>query len=238
MQITDKTKDHYPLVHGSDSSYLPDQQPPDTTQPLELSELEQTMIDSGLVNVQLLDQNIRVSLRYASDSNFLKRNFYGELNRAYLEENTAKKLALAQLFLSQKYPDLHLLVWDAARPIRSQWLMWNSLDMPAKEKGRFVSNPRNHSLHNYACAVDVTLCHSDGSVLDMGTDFDQFDTLAQPVYESYCLSKQWLTNEQLQNRLLLRGIMKRAGFSTIGSEWWHFNSCTRFFAKTHYRLIP
>ncbi len=203
-----------------------------------LSQIEQTMIDSGLVDIRLLNPDVQVDLRYASDSNFLKKNIYGDLGKAYLEENTAKKLALAQYDLTSIDSNLHILIWDAARPITSQRMMWNALQMPTIEKGRFVSNPKNHSLHNYACAVDVTLVNFRGEMLDMGTDFDQFDTLAQPKYELSCVQRGLLTTDQVSNRMMLRNLMRRAGFTPIGSEWWHFNSCSREYAKMHYKLIP
>ncbi|MEZ4842647.1 MAG: M15 family metallopeptidase [Bacteroidia bacterium] len=203
----------------------------------EISAFEQQFVDSGLVDVVKTNPKIRVFLRYATDSNFLKRIIYPSLKSAYLEKNTAQKLAVAQQFLSEQHAHLHLLIWDAARPVSSQQIMWNSLDMPSHEKGRFVSNPANHSLHNYGCAVDVTLADQNGKTLDMGTDFDQFDTLAQPKFEMYCLQNKKLTQQQFANRMLLRNVMKKAGFSTISSEWWHFNSCSRWYAKEHFKLI-
>lgn len=202
-----------------------------------IDSIEVAMQAAGLIDVSLLNPNIVVDLRYGTDSNFLSLNIYGGLNKAYLEENTAKKLALAQFALSAKHPELSIKVWDAARPVSCQRKMWNSVKLPAEEKGRFVSNPKNHSLHNYGCAVDVTLVMSDGTELDMGTRFDQFDSLSQPKYESMMLLSGQLTTLQVSNRQLLREIMTGVGFTTISSEWWHFNACTREFAKTHYRVI-
>ena len=120
------------------------------------------------------------------------------------------------MYLTGKNPTLHFVIWDASRPISNQQVMWDALDMPAKEKGRFVSNPKNHSLHNYGCAVDVTLADQNGKLLDMGTDFDYFDTLAQPKFEMFCLQKQLLSQLQFSNRMLLRKTMLKAGFTTIG----------------------
>ncbi len=199
--------------------------------------LEKRMIEANLIDVSLLNPDIKVNLRYASDSNFLNQAIYKSLKRAYLEESAAKKLAIAQILLTTEHPGTHILVWDAARPISCQRIMWNALDMPSIEKGRFVSNPRNHSLHNYGCAVDVTLCDSSGAPKEMGTDFDQFDSIAQPRYEWRMNYTGKLSDEAIRNRKILRKVMIAAGFSTISSEWWHFNSCSREYAKANYAVI-
>lgn len=233
VQKTEEPAENQPLtppIHHSEGKQM-------LSESHSKSRLERQMIEAGLVDIQLLEPSIEVQLQYASDSNFLKQVIYDSLSKAYLEINTAKKLALAHIYLTQKYPHLRLLIWDAARPISCQLKMWNSLQMPAVEKGRFVSNPKNHSLHNYGCAVDLSLMDTSGNLLDMGTTFDQFDSTAQPKYEWYCFQRGLLTRQHLHNRDILRQVMKEAGFTGISSEWWHFNACTREFAKANYVVI-
>ncbi len=202
-----------------------------------LSALEIQMQNANLINVKWLNSDIEVDLRYSTTDNFLQQDVYGNFDNAYLEESTAKKLALAQHHLDQLKLGLRLKIWDAARPVSLQQKMWDALDVPANQKGRFVSNPKNHSLHNYGCAVDVTLIDTSGIELDMGTAFDQFDSLAQPKYEQILLLSGALSNKQITNRERLRAAMTTAGFYTISSEWWHFNSCTRAYAKLNFRLL-
>ncbi len=208
---------------------------PDST--VVFSALESKMISANLLDVQWLNADIIVDLKYSTTDNFLNQKIYEGLSNAYLEEKTAKMLAVAQYRLSQTNPGYKLKIWDAARPVSCQQLMWNVLKMPAGEKGRFVSNPKNHSLHNYGCAVDLTIVNDDSTELDMGTKFDQFDSLAQPKYEMYLLSQGRLSKQQIQNRNLLRSTLIAAGFRTISSEWWHFNGCSREYAKSQYRLV-
>ena len=43
--------------------------------------------------------------------------------------------------------------------------------------------------------------------------------------------------EQHENRLLLRNVMKEAGFMPITTEWWHFNSCYRKEAWEIYEIV-
>ena len=116
-------------------------------------------------------------------------------------------------------------------------MMWDSLKMPFEEKVKYVSNPKNHSLHNYGCAIDLTLLDSFGRVLDMGTEFDHFGIEANTDKDSINMANGKLTKAQIRNRWLLRKCMYKAGFSGIKSEWWHFNSCSREVAKKRYKLI-
>ncbi len=199
--------------------------------------LEDSLSYWGLVNIQDIDSNIKVNLRYSGLNNFLKTDLYQCLQSAYLQKDVAKKLSVAQNELTKIDSNLHLLIWDAVRPRSIQRKMWNSLKMPFQEKVRYVSNPRNGSIHNYGCAVDLTICRKNGTVLDMGTDFDHFGTSANINAEWKLLMDEVLEYTQIDNRKLLRKVMKNAGFSTISSEWWHFNSCSRCVAKTKYRLI-
>jgi len=75
------------------------------------------------------------------------------------------------------------------------------------------------------------------TLLDMGTTYDYFGYLAYPRKEDEMLEKRLLKEEHIANRELLRSVMKAAGFRTIRSEWWHFNSTTLAFAKSNYSLI-
>lgn len=80
--------------------------------------LEKAMIKQGLVDVQKVDPSILVELKYSTTDNFVGKDVYDDLTRAYLQPMTAKKLANASKYLQEKHPDLRLLVYDAARPER------------------------------------------------------------------------------------------------------------------------
>jgi zinc D-Ala-D-Ala dipeptidase len=202
-----------------------------------LAAIEKSMLMADMVDVQHLNSDIHVDLRYASDRNFLNQNIYGGLQTAYLSDECAKKLALAQTFLSQTNPEYNLLVWDAARPVSCQQIMWDAVDFPLEERTKYVSNPKNRSLHNFGCAVDVTIIDNLGLTLDMGSEYDEFDTIAQPAFEWKCLQNGSLNLEQLDNRKLLRKTMLKAGFRQLPSEWWHYNCCSREYAKQHFSVV-
>jgi hypothetical protein len=92
-------------------------------------------------------------------------------------------------------------------------------------------------LHNFGAAVDVTLYEVSKGYLDMGTSFDSFSDTAYTVNEDYLLKTGKININQYNNRKLLRKVMTEAGFYPIETEWWHFNSCSRQYAKSHYPLI-
>jgi len=200
-------------------------------------ELERIFIAYGLVNVGKLDTTIIIDLKYAQTNNFLGRNLYGELKSAYLQKDVAEKLIKASQILHSINPDLRLVLLDAARPLSIQKQMWVDIKLPNGEKEKFVANPEIGSLHNYGAAVDVTLADKQGNYLDMGTEYDSFDEKAFTINENYLLLTGKLTQKQIQNRQLLRKVMTQAGFYPIETEWWHFNSCSRKYAKEHYPII-
>lgn len=203
----------------------------------EMSALESMLIDKGLVDVTDLDSSILVEIKYSTTDNFMKLDMYGDFDKAYLQKDVAEKLSKAQSFLKETNPELSLLIYDAVRPRHIQQQMWDSLKMPFSEKIKFVSNPKNGSLHNFGAAVDVTLAKLDGKALDMGTLYDYIGELAYPTLENKHLASGALKQEQINNRILLRKMMKKAGFFGIQTEWWHFNSLRRSEARKLYKIV-
>ncbi len=201
------------------------------------------MIRQGLVNVQAVDSRIQVDLKYSTTDNFVKKDVYGDLTRAYLQPMAARKLAEANALLIAKHPDLRLLVYDAARPRSVQWNLWNALPQYTPTvRQTYVADPRIGSIHNYGCAVDLTIARVDerggqAKPLDMGTKFDYFGPLAYPSQEAELLKARQLTRQQVENRRLLRTVMRQAGFSPIEYEWWHFNALSRVQAKATFKIV-
>jgi D-alanyl-D-alanine dipeptidase len=102
---------------------------------------------SFLTDVQTVNANIRVELKYATDDNFMKIKLYERLVHAYLQKDVAIRLGKCQDYLTSLQPNLHLLVYDAVRPLSIQKKMWKALDtIPVKQRVKFVSNPANKSV--------------------------------------------------------------------------------------------
>jgi D-alanyl-D-alanine dipeptidase len=192
----------------------------------------------NLVDIQKIDTSIQIELRYATTNNFMGKVMYDSIRQVFLQKEVASKLKKVQTYLKTLYPSYSLLVYDGVRPIHVQQKMWDALDsIPAAERGKFLSNPQNGSVHNYGAAVDLTIIDANKKPLDMGADYDDIRKIAYPSLESEFLVKGELTTQQIDNRKLLRKVMSYAGFRGIPSEWWHFNSCSREEAKKKYQLI-
>ncbi len=191
-----------------------------------------------LVSINQTNPEIFVSLAYARSDNFMHEVLYLKWKEAYLQKPVALMLNKAQDRLTFLKPGLHLLIYDAARPLSVQQHMWNALDsIPVKERVKFVSSPRGKSLHNLGCAVDLTICDAKGIPLDMGAGFDDMRLIAYPMYEAKYLAEGELTKDQLANRKMLRSVMRYAGFSGIPTEWWHFNAYSKKEALERFQVI-
>ncbi len=202
-----------------------------------ISALEKQMIKAGLVNVQEKIPGILVDLKYSSTDNFLNADVYGDLQNAYLQPDVCDKLEKAYHNLISNDSSLTLLIYDATRPVSVQQKMWDIVQANYPEKSKYVSNPKNGSLHNYGAAVDITLATRAGKPLDMGTAFDFFGAAAEPQQENALLASGILSEQQIKNRKLLREAMVKAGFIQLPSEWWHYNSCSREVVKEKYQIL-
>lgn len=200
---------------------------------------ELSMQKQGLQEVTEQVPGVLVELKYATTDNFMKKNVYGCLTHAYLRKETLAMLKKAQENLEKAHPGYHLLIYDAARPLSKQWELWNTLTEYTPEKRRtYVADPKEHSIHNYGSAIDLTVTDEKGKPLEMGTKYDFFGEMAYPKEEARLLKAGKLSQKALDNRLILRKAMKSAGFMPIEYEWWHFNAFSRKVAKEKFSVIP
>ena len=201
------------------------------------SSTAEKMKKEGYVNVHDLDKTIHVSLMYSRPDNFTGSVLYDDLREAYLHPIAAKAVVKAQKRLKELRPDLSLKIYDAARPMHIQQKMWNKVK--GTRKNIYVSNPANGGgLHNYGLAVDITLCKLNGDSIPMGTKIDYMGRAAHIDKEQELVVKKIITKEALNNRLLLREVMRYAGFRALRSEWWHFNFRSRAQARKFFKAIP
>ena len=72
------------------------------------------------------------------------------------------------------------------------------------------------SSHSRGSTVDLTLLNAEtGEELDMASGFDFFGEISH--HNSGLISEH-----QLQNRNLLKGVMEKHGFIPYPEEWWHY----------------
>lgn len=199
---------------------------------------DSVLLLNNLVDVQSIDPTIQVELKYTTSDNFMKRVLYQHIKHAYLQKDVAERLALCQQDLKTIHPNYSLLIYDAVRPVSVQQAMWNALDsIPVAERGKFVSNPRNKSMHNFGAAVDITIVNENGIPLDMGAGYDDIRKIAYPSMEWKYIASGELSTEHIENRKLLRKILSGRGFRNIPTEWWHFNACSKGVAEGKYAIL-
>ena len=196
------------------------------------------MLEHQLVDIQSLDNEILVELKYSTEDNFVGKDMYGDLEHAYFEKSFADRVVKAQKILKSRNSNYTLLIYDAARPISVQRAMYKYVEGTQLE--RFVANGTRGGRHNYGVAIDLTIATIDGKPLDMGAKFDDFTDAASvkgtadtsdastrtiSVYRSYIndMAKRGLISyEAAQNRILLIEVMLEAGLYPYRREWWHF----------------
>ena len=188
------------------------------------SDIEKSLEKIGLQNVAEEIPGIEVYMVYATPFNFMGRVLYEDLDEAYLVPEAMEKLRKANELLRKKRMDLHLVVYDAARPRSIQEQMWKVVENTELED--FVANPNKSGggPHNYGVAVDVTLVDCTGHPIPMGSEYDYFGDRSRADLEIELFEKGEINRRELLNRRLLREIMTEAGWLVEPSEWWHFNA--------------
>lgn len=186
------------------------------------------------VEIKSVD-GIVIDLRYASANNFMNQNIYGVYNKAFLHKIAAEKLAKAIEGLRKKKSKYKLVLYDALRPRSIQKKLWEVVKGTTKEP--YVANPTSGSIHNYGFAVDISIVDENDKALNMGTEFDEFSSLAQPKLEDQFLKEKKLNKQQIENRKLLRSVMEEAGFLQLPIEWWHFDALPKTEVKTNYKIV-
>jgi D-alanyl-D-alanine dipeptidase len=222
--------------HETDSLFVP----PKPAKPLRFCTAAKQWVDyathdSNLVEITRLP-GIRMDLRYGSYNNVTGHDLYCGVQRAFVHRDALPKLKKTLAIIKKELPGYTLVIFDAARPMYAQAALKSTV--AGTPYSNYVSSGKTGGLHNYGLALDLTLADSSGNLLDMGTDFDSFERCAGEVGEADALERGRLTQRQIDNRNVLRGVMKRAGWVTLNSEWWHFNAYTRAYTKEHYSLFP
>lgn len=181
-------------------------------------------------------EGLKLDLRYATFDNASGHDLYCGKQRAFLHKDAAKKLKKAIGLLGEEMPGAKFLIFDAARPLYAQEALRASVR--GTPYSHYVSSPGTGSVHNFGMAVDLGIETAAGEMLDMGTDFDSFESAAGRSGEAAALKSGRLTKKQISNRESLRKIMKAAGFIELPSEWWHFNALPSKQVRELYQKAP
>lgn len=212
------------------------------------ADYNQKMLKAGLVDIQSLDDEIEVLLKYATEDNFVGQNMYGTLRKAFFRPHFAKKIVEAQRLLRERHPNYSLLIYDAARPLSVQKRMRKAVE--GTPLTAYVADGARGGRHNYGVAVDLTIIDDNGQILDMGAPFDHFGreswigTDKNTTLASYKAYVEWqrkegiISDEAARNRTLLLEIMDAVGLRPYVKEWWHFQERISMSAtRERYKLL-
>lgn len=163
-----------------------------------------------MVELKRVSPTLLYDIKYASRENFTGIQLYPDGNYTYLRRLPAIAINKVQKELNSK--GLELKIFDAYRPYSVTKKMWELV----KDK-RYVADPTKGSGHNRGLSVDLTIVDlKTGKELDMGTPFDNFTAKANHNYSQ-------LPDQVKKNRRLLKTVMKKYGFRSLDSEWWHYS---------------
>ena len=172
--------------------------------------------------------NIREEMQYYIGTNFVGDRIDGyEENCAILTKEAAEALKKVNDELNKM--NLGIVVYDAYRPMRAvkQFVEWTKDEKDLKMKEEYYPNVEksvmlksgylsSKSGHARGSTIDISLYNLlTLQTLDMGGPFDFFGEKSHFNYKG-------LTEEQKNNRKLLRDVMTKYGFKGISTEWWHF----------------
>lgn len=187
-----------------------------------------TMNSSGFVVLADFVPSIIQEIRYHSTYNFIGDRIDGyEEPCAIITKEAARALkSVSNEVMVQGY---RLKVFDAYRPVCAvkHFVLWGIEDEDIRMKHYFYPDLEKQELfskgyiakqssHSRGSTVDLTLFDmKTGKEIDMGGPFDYFSELSHPDFKG-------ITEEQYNNRMILRNVMLRNGFDPIDCEWWHF----------------
>ena len=177
---------------------------PETAQPT-----ERDIPDGELVRVLDYIPDAVADLRYATTNNFTGKVIY-DSGEAFLCYGTVKKLMKVQDELRER--GFTIIIWDPYRPHEAQEKLWEVCPDPT-----FVADPRNGiTSHSRGNTIDLGIVYTDGSKVELPSDFDEFSAIADRDYSD-------VSEEAAENSRMLEDIMVRNGFYGYWGEWWHYS---------------
>ncbi len=200
------------------------------------------MDPSGFVVLADFVPQIVQEIRYYSTYNFIGDRIDGyEEPCALLTKEAAR--ALKAVSGEMIVRGLRLKVFDAYRPACAvrHFVLWGIEDQDIRMKPYFYPELEKQELfakgyiakqssHSRGSTVDLTLLDmKTGKELDMGSPFDLFSEISHPDCRE-------ITEEQYENRIILRSAMMRNGFVPLECEWWHFSLREEPYPDTYFEF--
>ncbi len=176
-------------------------------------------------------------------------NFVGDRINGYMEPCAllTKKAAAALSLVARDvdYEGYILKVYDGYRPQMAvdHFVRWagdpashrmKDYFYPDMDKTDIISKGfvTRHSSHSRGSSVDVTLIDKKtGKELDMGSNYDFLDEISGTSGEAE------LTDNQRNNRTILKEAMAKRGFKSVSAAWWHFTLADEPYPNTYFTFV-
>lgn len=185
-------------------------------------------LPQGFVYLDEVIPDAEYDIRYYGEHNFVGRKIDGYLDSEAIMTVPAAE-ALKKMHEDLKEQGLGLKIYDAYRPTQAvdHFVRWAKDPNDTKMKEEFYPNIDKSNLfaqgyiakksgHSRGSTVDLTIVRFDTKQeLDMGSAFDLLDPISSH-------DTPLITNEQRDNRKLLRTVMEENGFRAYYKEWWHY----------------
>jgi len=197
---------------------------------------------SGFVSITNVDPGIMTEVRYYTNYNFIGDRIDGyEEPLALMTKEAAYALKAVNSELLPK--GYCLKIYDAYRPQMAvdHFVRWAKDLNDTRMKPYFYPNVdksllfvegyiASRSGHSRGSTIDLTIFDMKNNCdLDMGGTFDYFGTKSHPYYSN-------ITQQQYNNRMLLRELMLKHGFRGIDTEWWHFTLNNEPYPYTYFKF--
>lgn len=197
----------------------------------------------GFVVLSQAVPDVILEIRYYSTYNFVGERIDGyEEPCALITKEAAEALKNASKAALEK--GYRLKIYDAYRPqlAVNHFMRWAEDTKDTRMKEYFYPELDKSVLfdqgyiaeksgHSRGSTVDLTLFNmKTGKDVDMGGTFDYFGELSHPDYKGN------LTDEQINNRNILRDIMTQSGFKPLDTEWWHFTLENEPYPDTYFNF--
>ena len=221
-------------------------------------------LPNGFVYIQDIDNSIKVNLKYFTTDNFIGRRIpHYNANKGIMTKETAIALSKAQKkFLSEGYSIVIYDAYrpDSSVKYFVEWMNDKNDTIRKKYHYPFIKEKNDmkdiyissRSGHSRGSTVDMSIIKTDKELLinsvyserifdgkvypfnddntiDCGTSYDLMDPASWSDN-----NPMDFTDEQKNNRELIKTIMESSGFKVLPEEWWHFSLVDETFPDIYF----
>lgn len=189
---------------------------------------QENLLPKGFVYLDEVIPDIILEVRYAGNNNFLGTPVSGyKKEKVILSIPAAQALKKVQEELKSR--GYCIKAFDGYRPQRAvnHFISWAKVKEDTLQKKQYYPDIDKKDLfhlgyistrsgHSRGSTIDLTIVdYNTGKEVDMGGPYDFFGERSHHNFPN-------ISEEQRNNRALLKRIMAKHGFAPYAQEWWHY----------------